>query len=163
MQRAKSDRACGDGRKVNSGLSHGSIGCADQRDGQRFNGPSPTSEQPKRGGTLRTGQVGDPLNLDPHYLTPLSGDTTFAVLDRLIAYDDKLQPQPQLAESWDQSSDLKQIKFNLRIRRAVSRRSRNDQRGREIQYASRPRSESGRLRKLAGDAKRVVHADRHSG
>src|SRR5581483_6174241 len=75
---------------------------------------TPASEQPKRGGTLRTGQVGDPLNLDPHYFTPLSGDTTFPVLDRLITYDDTLQPQPQLAESWDQSSDLKQIKLNLR-------------------------------------------------
>ncbi|MBV9579428.1 MAG: ABC transporter substrate-binding protein [Chloroflexi bacterium] len=78
--------------------------------------PAPTgaSAQPKTGGTLRTGQVGQPLNLDPQYFTPLSGDTTFAVLDRLIDYDDQLQPQPQLAESWDQSSDLKQLKLNLR-------------------------------------------------
>jgi peptide/nickel transport system substrate-binding protein len=70
--------------------------------------------QPKTGGTLRTGQVGQPLNLDPQYFTPLSGDTTFAVLDRLIDYDDQLQPRPQLAESWEQSSDLKQVKVNLR-------------------------------------------------
>jgi peptide/nickel transport system substrate-binding protein len=63
---------------------------------------------------LRTGQVGEPLNLDPQYFTPLSGDTTFAVLDRLIDYDDQLQPRPQLAESWEQSSDLKQIKVNVR-------------------------------------------------
>ena len=54
------------------------------------------------------------MNLDPQYFTPLSGDTVFAVLDRLTNYDDKLQPQPQLAESWDVSSDLKQIKLNLR-------------------------------------------------
>ena len=77
-------------------------------------GSAAAAAQPKRGGRLRTGQVGDPLNLDPHYFTPLTGDTTFPVLDRLIAYDDKLQPQPQLAESWEQSSDLKQIKLNLR-------------------------------------------------
>ena len=76
--------------------------------------PTAASEQPKRGGTLRTAQVGDPLNLDPHYFTPLTGDTTYPVLDRLIAYDDRLQPQPQLAESWEQSGDVKQIKFNLR-------------------------------------------------
>ncbi|MBV9581768.1 MAG: ABC transporter substrate-binding protein [Chloroflexi bacterium] len=63
---------------------------------------------------MRTAQVGDPLNLDPQFFTPLSGDTTYVVLDRLINYDDKLQPQPQVAESWDQSSDLKQIKLNLR-------------------------------------------------
>jgi peptide/nickel transport system substrate-binding protein len=76
--------------------------------------PAASGAQPKRGGVLRTGQVGDPLNLDPHYFTPLTGDTTFPVLDRLIAYDDKLQPQAQLAESWEQSGDLKQIKLNLR-------------------------------------------------
>jgi peptide/nickel transport system substrate-binding protein len=76
--------------------------------------PARADDQPKRGGTLRTAQVGDPLNLDPQYFTPLSGDTTYVVLDRLVDYDDKLQPQPQLAESWDQSTDLKQIKLNLR-------------------------------------------------
>ena len=63
---------------------------------------------------MRTGQVGEPLNLDPQFFTPLSGDTTFAVLDRLINYDDQLQPRPMVAESWDQSGDLKQIKLNLR-------------------------------------------------
>ena len=63
---------------------------------------------------MRTGQVGEPLNLDPQYFTPLSGDTTFAVLDRLIDYDDQLRPRPMLAESWEQSSDLKQVKLNLR-------------------------------------------------
>jgi peptide/nickel transport system substrate-binding protein len=76
--------------------------------------PTPASGQPKRGGTLRTAQVGDPLNLDPHYFSPLTGDTTYPVLDRLIAYDDNLQPRPQLAESWEQSSDSKQLKLNLR-------------------------------------------------
>ena len=34
--------------------------------------------------------------------------------DRLTAYDEKLQPQPMLAESWDVSTDFKQIKLNLR-------------------------------------------------
>jgi peptide/nickel transport system substrate-binding protein len=33
---------------------------------------------------------------------------------RLITYDDKLVPQPQLAESWDFSTDAKQLKLNLR-------------------------------------------------
>ena len=37
-----------------------------------------------------------------------------ATYDRLTAYDEKLQPQPMLAESWDLSTDAKQIKFNLR-------------------------------------------------
>ena len=36
------------------------------------------------------------------------------VFDRLTVYDDKLKPQPMLAESWDVSTDCKQIKLNLR-------------------------------------------------
>jgi len=38
----------------------------------------------------------------------------FAVYDSLTLYDAKLQPQPMLAESWDISSDMKQVKLNLR-------------------------------------------------
>jgi peptide/nickel transport system substrate-binding protein len=34
--------------------------------------------------------------------------------DALITYDDKLQPQPRLAESWDLSADGTRIKLNLR-------------------------------------------------
>jgi peptide/nickel transport system substrate-binding protein len=36
------------------------------------------------------------------------------VYDRLTVYDDQLKPQPMLAESWDISTDARQIKFNLR-------------------------------------------------
>jgi peptide/nickel transport system substrate-binding protein len=68
----------------------------------------------KSGGTLRLGMVGDVSTLDGHNTTPNQFDTTWSVFDRLIAYDPKLQPQPELAESWDLSSDLTQIKLNLR-------------------------------------------------
>ena len=34
--------------------------------------------------------------------------------DRLTAYDANLKPQPMLAESWEFSSDFKQLKLNLR-------------------------------------------------
>jgi peptide/nickel transport system substrate-binding protein len=70
--------------------------------------------QPKSGGTLRLGMVGDVSTLDGHNTTPNQFDTTWSVFDRLISYDAKLQPQPELAESWDLSSDLTQIKLNLR-------------------------------------------------
>jgi peptide/nickel transport system substrate-binding protein len=70
--------------------------------------------QAKSGGTLRLGMVGDVSTLDGHNTTPNQFDTTWSVFDRLISYDAKLQPQPELAESWDLSSDLTQIKLNLR-------------------------------------------------
>ena len=46
--------------------------------------------------------------------TPGAVDTLWQVFDHLTIYDQKLQPQPMLAESWDLSPDYKQIKFNLR-------------------------------------------------
>jgi peptide/nickel transport system substrate-binding protein len=77
--------------------------------------PTPASAaQPKSGGTLRLGMVGDVSTLDGHNTTPNQFDTTWSVFDRLISYDATLQPQPALAETWDLSPDLTQIKLNLR-------------------------------------------------
>jgi peptide/nickel transport system substrate-binding protein len=80
--------------------------------------PKPTAAlvqpQSKSGGTLRLGMVGDVSTLDGHNTTPNQFDTTWSVFDRLITYDARLQPQPELAESWDLSTDLTQIKLNLR-------------------------------------------------
>jgi peptide/nickel transport system substrate-binding protein len=75
--------------------------------------PKPAG-QPKSGGTLRAGLSADLPNLDPHINTTTAHENLFLAFDRIIQYDDKLQPQPMLAESWDLSNDLKQIKFNLR-------------------------------------------------
>ncbi|MBV8084438.1 MAG: ABC transporter substrate-binding protein [Chloroflexi bacterium] len=72
------------------------------------------SGAPKTGGTIRTGQVGDIANLDGHYANQLSATTVQLAYDMLTTYDDKLQPQPALAESWDLSSDLKTFKLTLR-------------------------------------------------
>ena len=71
--------------------------------------------QPTAGGTLRLGMVGDVSTLDGHNTTPNQFDTTWSVFDRLISYDTKLQPQPELAESWDLSTDLTQVKLNSRV------------------------------------------------
>jgi peptide/nickel transport system substrate-binding protein len=70
--------------------------------------------QPKTGGTIRTGQVGDIANLDGHYANQLSATTVQMAYDKLAVYDLTLQPQPVLAESWDVSSDSRTFKFNLR-------------------------------------------------
>ncbi|MBV9580430.1 MAG: ABC transporter substrate-binding protein, partial [Chloroflexi bacterium] len=69
---------------------------------------------PHAGGTLRIGILGDIVSLDPHQLTPPIPDVTFSVWDRLLEYDSTVTPQPLLAESWDMSSDGRQIKLNLR-------------------------------------------------
>ena len=56
----------------------------------------------------------DLATLDGHTRTPQSLASIWLIYDRLTAYDAKLVPQPMLAESWELSSDFKQVKFNLR-------------------------------------------------
>jgi peptide/nickel transport system substrate-binding protein len=79
--------------------------------------PSSTSEpsaQPKRGGTLRAAIVGDLTSIDGQQSLPGVTGTVGQAYEALTRYDDKLQPQPVLAENWDLSSDGKQIKLSLR-------------------------------------------------
>ena len=70
--------------------------------------------QPKAGGNLRVGAVGDVANVDPQSWGPKNGFSIFMAYDTLTTYDLDLKPQPQLAESWQQSSDGKQLTVNLR-------------------------------------------------
>ncbi|MBV9600415.1 MAG: ABC transporter substrate-binding protein [Chloroflexi bacterium] len=77
-------------------------------------GSTPDTGRPKQGGTLRIGIPNDIPNLDPNYSSPYGFDTVWQIYDRLTQYDDQLQPQPRLAESWEVSSDYKQVKLNLR-------------------------------------------------
>jgi peptide/nickel transport system substrate-binding protein len=80
----------------------------------------PAATQPsapaRTGGTLRIITAADfgARGIDPHSISPTSFDTVWTVYDTLTKYDQTLKPQPMLAESWDVSSDFKQIKLNLR-------------------------------------------------
>jgi peptide/nickel transport system substrate-binding protein len=69
--------------------------------------------QPKTGGTLKWGIVGDFVRMEGHYIGPTMGPL-HNIWDRLVELDEDLKPTPMLAESWDVSPDAKQIKFNLR-------------------------------------------------
>lgn len=79
--------------------------------------PTPVAaggSQVKTGGTIRVGMVGDITGLDPFIWSPNNSNTVGQVHDQLITYDEKFSPVPRLAESWELSSDNKQVKFNLR-------------------------------------------------
>ncbi len=76
--------------------------------------PVAATTPPKTGGTLRVAISADPASLDGHLFAAGRFDTTWLIYDRLTEYDLALKPQPRLAESWDISSDFKQIKLNLR-------------------------------------------------
>jgi peptide/nickel transport system substrate-binding protein len=70
--------------------------------------------QPKSGGTLRAAIAGELTSLDGQQNLPGITATVGNAYEGLTRYDDKLQPQPILAESWDVSTDSTQIKLNLR-------------------------------------------------
>jgi peptide/nickel transport system substrate-binding protein len=72
----------------------------------------PNSSAPRTGGTLRLGTLGDLVSLDGHASGPF--DTLYQVWDLLGVEDDHLNLQPVLAESFDWSTDTRQLKFNLR-------------------------------------------------
>jgi peptide/nickel transport system substrate-binding protein len=74
----------------------------------------PATLSPRVGGTLRVGQVGDLINLEPDYNQKVTSPVVWLAYDRISQYDLQLKPQPMLAESWDLSPDYKQITLHLR-------------------------------------------------
>ena len=79
--------------------------------------PAPADEastEPKHGGILTYGLVGDPPSLDPH-VQKGAADATVKnmVYSRLITWDRDMKLAPELAESWEVVDDTT-IKFNLR-------------------------------------------------
>src|SRR5438874_4059728 len=76
--------------------------------------PAAATSSPTKGGTLRVGLILDVATLDPH----LSGSKVdrqvyHNLFDPLVVLDDKLQVQPNLAESW-QNPDPKTLVLKLR-------------------------------------------------
>jgi peptide/nickel transport system substrate-binding protein len=74
----------------------------------------PADGQPRAGGTLRGALTQDLTTLDGHVLIAQNNNTVGQIYDRLIAYDEAMQPQPMLAERWDVSDDSKRVKLTLR-------------------------------------------------
>ena len=72
--------------------------------------PAAAAGAPKAGGTLRMGVTADLTRLDIHYRDQTHG----MCYDALTSYDENWKPIPALAESWDVSTDAKQVKFTLR-------------------------------------------------
>jgi peptide/nickel transport system substrate-binding protein len=77
-------------------------------------GPAPTTAQRRMGGTLRVAVPADISSLDGHTSSSILGITQAMAFDRLVVYDIKATPRPQLAESWEVSPDFKQLKLSLR-------------------------------------------------
>ncbi len=108
-----------------------------------------TAAQPKTGGTLRQGYVGDLIGLDGHNRS--GNDGIWFVYDRLTAYDDQHTPTPMLAESWDISPDARQYTFHLRkgVQFHNGRELTSDDVKYNIQRTADPKNGGGQLAPLA--------------
>ncbi len=80
--------------------------------------PAGTGGQPKRGGTLRVAQSSAVVPFEFQQLGPHSTYILLNVFDTLVRYDDKLQPQPRLAESWQWNPD--NTVLTMKLRRGVT-------------------------------------------
>lgn len=76
---------------------------------------APRPDAPKRGGTLVVGTTSDPGTLNPG-LTTASGThlVTGNIYSGLLQLDEQLNPQPNLAESWQVAPDGRTYTFKLR-------------------------------------------------
>jgi peptide/nickel transport system substrate-binding protein len=71
--------------------------------------------EPKKGGTLKVGIVGEPPALDPTFTTAtITANVTWHIFEGLFARNSKQEPVPHLLEKFDVSSDGKNWQFNLR-------------------------------------------------
>lgn len=76
--------------------------------------PAGGTGQPKRGGTLKVTQ---PIPVTPFEFQQLGPHTSWIlvnVFDTLMRYDEKLQPQPRLAESWQWNPNNTELTLKLR-------------------------------------------------
>ena len=70
---------------------------------------------PKKGGILKVGLQADPVALDPHKTSlTATNHITELIYGRLVTIDETLSPKPDLAQSWDVSSDGLVYTFKLR-------------------------------------------------
>jgi peptide/nickel transport system substrate-binding protein len=69
------------------------------------------AEQPRSGGILRQGNLGDLPTLDGNFLNGQS--TIYPVWDRLVELDPELNPKRILAESWDVDDKYTRIALHL--------------------------------------------------
>jgi len=79
--------------------------------------PTPAKQpagSPVKGGTLTIAETTDIDSFDPFYQVENNVSTMRAFTDTLVRYNEKLDPQPELAESWQLASDAKSITLKLR-------------------------------------------------
>ncbi len=87
-------------------------------------------------------------------------DSLWLAFDRLTQYDEQLQPQPMLAESWDLAPDYTKIQINLRKGVTFHTGQRVHQRRRQMEPAAR--APTRRCLRSVRQSEQLVHGHRHA-
>ena len=129
-----------DNRASGGGDDRAQAGCG-RHDGSRAcratTAPKPAAGQPKMGGTLRVGVVGEYVNIDGHYYSTKAGLSHWMIYDTLTRYDDDLKVQPMLAESWEHEQRRPPAQAEPAQGRHLPQRPRAHQRRRPLQLRAR--------------------------
>ncbi|HEX8966923.1 MAG TPA: ABC transporter substrate-binding protein [Chloroflexota bacterium] len=109
--------------------------------------PPQAGGQAKSGGVLRMGIVGDLPSLDGNDFGP-AFDVTYPIFNDLGQEDEKLNLSPELAESFDLSSDFRTLKLNLRrgVQFHTGREMTSDDVRWQIERSNDPKISAGVLR-----------------
>src|SRR5262245_57638122 len=78
--------------------------------------PIAWGQTPKKGGTLTVGINTDIVSLDPNDIVFANVPMFFQLYDYLVTFSTNLEPQPDLAESWELAKDGTSAVFRLRER-----------------------------------------------
>jgi peptide/nickel transport system substrate-binding protein len=84
---------------------------------ERARGESSAPSDPRYGGTVVVGaiaEIADGMNAAVSSAYEATQHQSFVNLMTLVSYDEKIVPQPYLAESWEVSEDGRQLTFHLR-------------------------------------------------
>jgi peptide/nickel transport system substrate-binding protein len=77
-------------------------------------GSNATGGTPRAGGTLKYLQAGDVNTFDPAALPQVNYVMLPQLFDTLVSLDAKLEPQPELAESWEFGDDRRKLTLHLK-------------------------------------------------
>jgi peptide/nickel transport system substrate-binding protein len=93
-----------------------------------------TASSPKQGGVLKVGVTADAVGFDPHLVDAYSSGLVIEqVYNGLLKLDDKMQVQPDLAETWDVAPDG--LSYTFKLRQGVKFHNGRELKAADVQYS----------------------------
>lgn len=124
--------------------------------------PAATASGVKRGGTFTLARTAGIQEFNPVNLVPGHYGYTRAMYNTLAHYDAQLNPQPELAESWDLSPDGKTMTLHLRqgVKFHSGREFTSDDVKSSVQFAST--NQASTMRTMYATVKQVDTPDKYT-